>query len=247
MHAGRPRRGAGRQALARARAVSRVPARGSRVPAAQHRVPEERARLFLRRREAARHRVQQRPPRRRGGAGRRCDRAHDRGGASTAPSGVRRDFRDGASRAGRPCDHSLHLGHDGPLQGRDDHASQSRVERDHARRCVGVHARRRAAARAAHLSRARAVRRDALRAARGRAHAVAAEVRRARSRVAAAAGDGDDGRADVLHAPAVRARVHARCLRVDPPLRVRLRAAPRRDVRGVRASAPATRSSSATA
>ena len=46
--------------------------------------------LFLRGREAARHRVQQRPPRRRGGAGRRCDRAHDRGG---------RRPRDGVRRA----------------------------------------------------------------------------------------------------------------------------------------------------
>ena len=43
---------------------------------------------------------------------------------------------------------------------------------------LGLHARRRAAARAADLSRARPVRRDALRAARGRAHALAAEVRR---------------------------------------------------------------------
>ena len=69
-------------------------------------------------------------------------------------------------------------------------------------RRLGVHARRRAAARAARLSRARAVRGDALRAAGRGAHAVAAEVRRARGRRAAAARNRDDGRADLLYAPA---------------------------------------------
>ena len=50
---GRSRRGAGRQVLGSARALSRVPARRVRLPAAQHRLPEGRARLFFRRRRAA--------------------------------------------------------------------------------------------------------------------------------------------------------------------------------------------------
>ena len=49
----------------------------------------------------------------------------------------------------------------------------------------------------------------------------------------AAARDGDDGRADVLHAASGRALVHARELPHDPPVRVRLRTAAAGDVRRV--------------
>ena len=120
---------------------------------------------------------------------------------------ARRDSKRSMSRAGRPRGDPVHVGHDRPLEGRDAHASQPRVERARARRGLGLHARRRAAARAADLSRARPVRRRALRAAVGCAPALAAEVRCARRSIAvAAARDGDDGRADVLHAPARASR-----------------------------------------
>ena len=86
---------------------------------------------------------------------------------------------------------------------------------------------RRAAARPADLPRAWPVRRDQHRARVRQLHAVPAEVRCRRSRAAAAGSDGDDGRADVLHAAAAASRFHARSSREHPPVRVRVRAAAR--------------------
>ncbi len=73
----------------------------------------------------------------------------------------------------------------------------------------GFTRRRRAAARAADLSRSRPFRGDPLRAAFGRAHALAVEIRREGGREPAAEGDGDDGRAHVLLATP-RASPHSR-------------------------------------
>ena len=80
----------------------------------------------------------------------------------------------------------------------------------------------------------------------GVADAVAAEVRRARSRGAAAAGDRDDGRADVLHAAARRARVRRATLR-DVRLFVSGSAPLLPETFDEFERAPATASSSATA
>ena len=126
------------------------------------------------------------------------------------------------------------------------------VQRAHARRVLGLQGRResggrRAAARAADVPRARPVRGAALRAAVGRHDAVPAEVRSAPGAGPAAARDGVHGRADVLHAPARRGRARPPRLPQHAPVRVGLGAAAAGDLRRVPQSAPATRSSSATA
>ena len=129
---GRPRRGAGRQALGGARALPRVPARRARLPAAQHRLPARRARLLLRRRRAARDRLPAGAPRASIaalapdatvltlGAGER-HAARPRGGDRPTT------FDTVASRAGRPRRDPLHVGHDRPLEGRDADPPQPRV------------------------------------------------------------------------------------------------------------------------
>ena len=188
-----------------ARALPRLPARRARLSAAQHRLSAQRARLFLRGRATARDRLRAGPPGRDRGAGApgatvlTLDELFDR--ARNCPE----QFRHRHVAARRPRGDPLHVGDDRTVEGRDAHASQSRVQRPRAGGRVGLHARRCAAARAADLPRARPVRRHALRAALGLADAVAAEIRCARGRVAAAAGDGDDGRTHVLHAAARRA------------------------------------------
>ena len=121
------------------------------------------------------------------------------------------------------------------------------IERAHAGASVALHGERRAAARPADLSRARPVRRDQHRARLRQLDAVPAEVRCRRSRAAAAAKHGDDGRADVLHAAAAafrrsRASDCATCACSFP---ARRRCSRKRIASSARA--PGTRSSSATA
>ena len=101
----------------------------------------------------------------------------------------------------------LHVGHDGPVQGRDADPPQPRVERDGAGRSLGVHARRRAAARAARSSTCTGCSSPSTaRCCRARGCCGCRSSTRSEVVDAAADGDGDDGRADVLHAPARRAR-----------------------------------------
>ena len=238
----RPRRGAGRQALAGARALPRLPARRARLPAAQHRLPEGRARVLLRRRRAARDRLpagrarrrsRRCAPRRHGADARRARRRR----CSTAPPASPTTFATVRSRPGRPRGDPLHLGHDRPLEGRDAHPPQPRVATRsrwssawgftrgdvllHALPIYHVHGLfvalpLRAAVRAAACCGCRS--------------STPTEVRRA-----AAARDGDDGRADVLHAAARASRRSAReACRVGAPVRLRLGAAAARDLRAVR-------------
>ena len=158
-----------------------------------------------------------------------------------------RHAHDGAARGRRPGRAALHLRHHGPLQGRDDHPRQPRLEHAGAVRDVAHHRRRRAAARAADLPRPRAVRGAQHHAGAGRADPLAAEIRPRAGDPAAAAGDADDGRADVLYAAAVErrpsaARPAATC---GCSCRAPRRCWPRRTSSS--RSAPATPSSSATA
>ncbi len=232
----RPRRGADRQALAGARSLSRLPARGLRLPASEHRLSAQRAVAFLRRRRAARHRLPARGRRgdRRAGARRHgADAGRRRRLAGGAGARAARRLRHRRARAGRPRRTALHLGHDGPVEGRHAHPPQPRVERTDAGRAMGLHPRRRPAARAADLPRARPLRRRALHAAVRLADALAPEIRRCGSRRAAAARDGDDGRADVLYAAAGRAVVRPRGVPRRAAVRLRLRAAARRDLHGL--------------
>ena len=228
LRARRSRRRADRQMLAGAGGLPGLPARGPGVPAAQHRVSQGRARLFLWRCRTARHRVRSRRCRRdrcaahrRDGAdpcGRRRQPARSR---SRPPGGVRhRDLGPGRSRGA-----ALHLGDDRPLEGRDADAPQPGHQRAGSGRTLGLYARRRVAARLAAVSRARPVRRLPLRAAVGQPDAVAAEIRRRGSGEALAARDGDDGRPDLLLAPACRPRVRRRGLPHDPRVHLRLGAA----------------------
>ena len=128
---------------------------------------------------------------------------------------------------------ALHLGDDRPLEGGDADAPQSRHQRARPGRALGVYARRCAAARFAAVPRARPVRRLPLRAAVGRPDAVAAEIRCRGSGEAFAARHGDDGRSDVLLAPAWRPRVRRRGLPHDPRVHLRLGAAAGGDVQRV--------------
>ena len=173
---------------------------------------KRRARLLLRRREAARDRLQHRPPRRRsrrsraerdGADARRAGRSRGRAAGASSPTV--------ASRARRPRGDPLHVGHDRPLEGRDDHPSQPRV-------ATRSRWSRRGASRAAtccctrcpiyHVHGLFVATHCALLSGARMLWLPKFDAREVR--VAAAARDGDDGRADVLHAPARRAVVHAR-------------------------------------
>ncbi len=246
----RSRRRAGGQVLGGARALPRLPARRLRLPAAQHRLPEERARLPLRRRGTVGHRLRPEGSAERVAALRpeaHGADARERHGDAARPGGrPADDLRHRRLEARRRRGDPLHVGNDRTAERRDAHPSQPREQRADAGAIVGLHPRRRAAARAADLSRARPVRRLPLRAAGGRADALAREVRRRGSARAPAARHGDDGRADVLHAPPRAAVVRRRRLPLHAALRLRLRAAPRRDLRRISESGPDTRSSSAT-
>ena len=182
------------------------PARRARVPAAQHRLPEGRARAtssatrsprVIVCRPEAEERIAALRPEAPGADARRGD-----GTLLDRADGEPEEFDTVVVAARRSGGDPLHVRDDRPPEGRDADPSQPRQQRAGAGRLLGLHARRRAAARAADLPRARPLRRLPLRAALGRAHAVAREVRRRRGARAAAARDRDDGRADVLHAAA---------------------------------------------
>ena len=200
-----------------ARALPRVPARRARLPAAQHRLPAGGARVFLRRRRAARHRLPTASDlgvvaalRARGAtvltldatAATLRDRARDAAG----------DVRDG--RVARPTTSrrsSTRRARPAARRARCSPTATSRRTRwrwssawGFTRGDVLLHA-------LPDLPRPRPVRRASHCALLAGARMLwlpkfdAREVMRA-----AAARDGDDGRADVLHAPARRAGVHAR-------------------------------------
>ena len=134
---------------------------------------------------------------------------------------------------GRPRGLPLHLRHHRPLQGCDAQPRQPRLERGDAARCLAVHRRRPAAARAADLPHPRPVRRHQHHADGRRLADLPAALRPRRDDAPAAEGDHDDGRADLLHAPAVAARLHPRAGGAHAPVRLGLGAALGRDAQGV--------------
>ena len=130
----RPRRGADRKIGAGAGAVSRDGSRRRGLPAAQHRLHAERARLLHRRRravagglrplEGGRHRRDRGEGQRQGRDARRRRQGIADGRRRQGRCGI----RDRRARQRRSRRDPLHVGHHGPLQGRDADARQSRVE-----------------------------------------------------------------------------------------------------------------------
>ena len=128
------------------RPLPRLRAGGRHLPAAQHGLHPQRGRLLRRRCRAAgdrrRARAARRPCRPRRAPRRRRDAVARHAGDGTlmeAAAGAAGDFDDAKRRLGRPRRHPLHVRHHRPLQGRDAHPRQPRLERAGADRDVALH------------------------------------------------------------------------------------------------------------
>ena len=130
--------------------------------------------------------------------------ADGKGSLTDAAASGEGGIRHRRPRQRRSRRHPLHLGHHGPLQGRDADARQSRVEFALAGRLLALHRQGRADPRAADLSHPRPVRGEQRHAVRARLDDLPAEARSRADHQADGARHRADGRADVLHAAAAK-------------------------------------------